>query len=552
MFQNMASRANSQRSAVGRPWRDDRWNAIAHALPWLLLGATLLGIWQTPARIHQDCAMCLQQAQLLLSGAVPCYDIVDTNPPLIAYLNVPPVLVARALNAPPILVFHFFVVLALLVSSVELFWLMRQPAMRLRPIERDLLLTAWVLAYFYMDWLGATGQREQLFVFFYVPYLFLRILRHQGGAASAFGAALLGFQAALGASLKPHFLLAAAAIEGLLLFDTLGRRKPASSGVFATGWRLLARPENVALALTVLVYVVHWFFVPAVMREAYFGRWVPMVFRGYRAYDATLGEIIDHTFYFPMSGAALAGVLGTAALAARPQTHGRRLFLGLSAFGVLGIALIFVQHKGWQSHRIPFQTAGLLCLGLLAARAFLWPGRLRRLLVPSAVVVLSVFVAAWLLKRESFGNVEPPNYALLRAIVETRSSPGDRVLIVATSVSPASPMLLKTGRWPGSRYLHFFPIAMLYAEGRWQPGRAAYRTYDEAPPEERRFLDDLQEDVERFHPRLIIICNALHWYGLADEFNTYDYMVHSGWTRKALPPYREVPGLDEWKVFERK
>ena len=224
----------------------------------------------------------------------------------------------------------------------------------------------------------------------------------------------------------------------------------------------------------------------------------------------------------------------------------------MAALGIAGLVLVFAQQKGWRYQFIPLEAAGVLCLALLAARIVVRRGRLRRSLIPSGVVLLAAFLAAWLVARQDYGNNELPHCTALRQIVEARTLPGQRVLVVATSVSPASPMLLKTGRLPGSRYLHCFPIAMLYADTRWSPDRPAYRTYAEAPPEERRFLDDLQEDVQKFQPRLIIICNALNWHGLAKQFNTFDYMVHNGWTSRALASYREVSGLPEWKVFERK
>ena len=126
----------------GRHGSYDRLTLVAHALPWALIAATLLGIWQMPLCIHQDCAMCLQQGELLLGGAVPCCDFIDTNPPLIAYINVVPVAIARAVGASPIIVFHLFVVVLVLVSSVEIFLLLRTPAMRLRPLERDMVLLA--------------------------------------------------------------------------------------------------------------------------------------------------------------------------------------------------------------------------------------------------------------------------------------------------------------------------------------------------------------------------------------------------------------------------
>ena len=69
------------------PDSDGLWLGIA----LLLVGLALVGVWQTPERINADCALRLQEAELLLNGAVPYLDFVDIDRPLITYLNVLPV-----------------------------------------------------------------------------------------------------------------------------------------------------------------------------------------------------------------------------------------------------------------------------------------------------------------------------------------------------------------------------------------------------------------------------------------------------------------------------
>ena len=156
----------------------------------------------------------------------------------------------------------------------------------------------------------------------------------------------------------------------------------------------------------------------------------------------------------------------------------------------------------------------------------------------------------WFVGRKTSANVEPPVYAALRYIVEARTQPGDRVMVLATSPSPGEPMLLKTGRRPGSRYLNCMPLVMVYAD--WKPadGRL-YRSRAEAPAEELRFLADLRDNVRARRPRLVIVNNMQTWYGLPDHFNIYDYLVHAGWTQQALASYHEIGGPEGWKVFER-
>jgi hypothetical protein len=519
------------------PRADRPWLGIA----FLLVAAALLGLWQMPERINHDCAFGLQQAQMLLDGGIPYCDFIDANPPLIVYLNVPPAALARYLGGSPIVVFHLSVLLLLMISSMEIYGLLRKPRMGLRVAERGLVLLVWISSYFLVDWYGFAGQREHLFMLLYVPYLFLRILRHRGGSTNAWLAAVLGVQAGVGASLKPHFLLTALGVEIVLLAAT--RRG-----------RTLMRSENIALASVVTVYVLHWFFVPAAMREAFFGRWLPLVCRSYNVYDMTTWQVIRAFLDSPISLLEMMVILMAVAHGARRHARLRHYLLAFAALAGMTLVMAFVQHKGWRYHRLPLDMAGLLCLALLASTrdrssAF----NLQRFRAGNmfAVGSLGLLVAVWFAVRTDRAAAVP-SFAALRQVVENRTRPGDRVLVVATSVYPAYPTLLQTGRRTGSRYAWSFPIAFCYAGCRADGAdRPAYRRRPEAPAEEQRYLRELEDDVYRLRPQLIIVHDAAGWAGLPAGFNTFDYLVYSGWTKDALAGYRESPGPRGWKVFAR-
>ena len=101
---------------------------------------------------------------------------------------------------------------------------------------------------------------------------------------------------------------------------------------------------------------------------------------------------------------------------------------------------------------------------------------------------LGLLVAVWFAVRTDRAAAVP-SFAALRQVVESRTRPGDRVLVVATSVYPAYPTLLQTGRRTGSRYAWSFPIAFCYAGCRADAAdRPAYRRRPEAPAEEQQFL----------------------------------------------------------------
>ncbi len=528
----------------------------------MLLGVALFGVWRAPDRINHDCALYLQEAELLLDGAVPYRDFVELNPPLVIYLNVPTVFLARFLDISPIVVFHSLVIVLLALSAMEMRWLLGKGRLGFSLGGRGLVLLAWAALYFIVDGRGDTGQREQLFVLLYVPFLFLRILRHRGGAVSGWFAAMLGVQAGIGVALKPYFLLIAIGVEMVLLWRS--RRGK-------TVWSL----ENFALATVVAAYALHWLFVPAAMREAFFGRWLPMIWRGYGAYNVSYREVAGSIIGSPLSLAAVAAALLAAFVAVRSSARWRDPLAALAALAGMALLAIFLQQKGWSYHRIPLDAAGLLCLAVLAGK---WPKRGWLLSAHSAhlvtAAILCLLIAACATDRAT-ARTEPPDFVALQRIVQTHSAPGDRVLIVASSVRPAYPMLLQLGRKPGSRYLCSFPVAFFYAEEkrgqvqfagtaqRRAPTRSVgrrtnwtcplfsttYRDYADASDGERQFLDELADDVAQLQPRLVIIHDRPGWLGLPDGFNMFDYLEQAGWAKRALDNYQELPAPRGWKVF---
>jgi hypothetical protein len=535
----------------------------AHAGLWLglvllLAGIAILGVWQSPERINHDCALYLQQSEMLLDGAVPYCDFADTNPPLILYLNVVPVALARTFGVPVIPIFQCLVVALVVLSGIEIYFLLKKPRMGLAPQGRGLVLLAWLALYFVVDLHGDAGQREHLFVLLYVPYLFLRILRHRDGSIAGWLALLLGVQAGIGAALKPHFLLEASGVEIALLL--ISRR-----------WRTLARPENYAVVAVIAAYAVHWLFVPAAMREAFFCRWLPLVRRGYDAYNVPYFEAADTLISSPISLAALGGALLAALRCTRRRWPLRHHLTALATLAGMALAMIFLQSKGWSYHRIPYEVAGLLCLTILGASGRVpllagkecegsglrlpplagkqWHTARFRALHCSAAILLGFLLVLWFNNR---GNArpDPPEFDALRQLIQEQTEPGDRVLVIATSIRPAYPMLLQIERKPGSRYLCAFPLACLYAGAKpANTGRPIYRRRREAPAEEKQFLDELQDDVSRLRPRLVLIPNSPSWLGLSEGFNTFDYLVYSGWTKEALRSYRELASPEGWKVF---
>lgn len=526
-----------------RSWA--RQNGIWLGISLLLVLFALIGLWQTPDRIHRDCALHLQEALLLLDGAVPYRDFVDSAPPSVIYLNLAPAVAARTLGLSPIIAFGLAVIGLLVVSGLELDYLLRQRRLGLPAAGRGLVLLTWFALYFIVDWQGNTGHREHLFMLFYIPYLFLRVLRYRGGSVAGWFAVLLGVQAGVGAELKPLFLLVVVNVELILMFATHRRR-------------MLYCPEVLALAAVAVGYLVHWLMVPSAMRTAFFERWQPLLSYAHHADDVGYLQVIETILASPVSLAAMASAVAAVMVCFQRRSRLRFHLIALAALTGMSLVLVLLQQKGWSYHCIPLNVAGMLCLAILVVEGSrMWTIGRRTAAVgvgqwAAGGAIFAVVVLIWFVIRAT-GGADRPEVASLREIIEQSTQPNDRVLVVATSADSAYPLLLQTGRRPGSRYLYSFPIRCVYATpsalNKEQP---LYRHGNEAPIEERQFLADLDEDVIRRPPKLIVVEDRSKLVGLPDEFNTFDYLKYNGWVDKTLTLlYRQRPAPEGWKVFER-
>ena len=63
---------------------------------------------------------------------------------------------------------------------------------------------------------------------------------------------------------------------------------------------------------------------------------------------------------------SMASRMPWSALPTRRRLRLRLHLLALSTFGVMGLVVVYAQHKGFSYHRIPFDMAALLCLATVA------------------------------------------------------------------------------------------------------------------------------------------------------------------------------------------
>ena len=194
--------------------------ATTAAVACLCLMALCVGLRRSP--LNWDVALFLQQAQLIILGRVPFRDFWDINPPLIMFLNLPPVLLAKGSGssdrAGPSTAASFSCFLASLLLVRASGW--GRESSRYFPVAAALALGS-----LHALLIGEFGQREHLFAISFVPYFLARWSgepeREGGSIAAVFGCALF-------ACLKPVFFILLLASE--LILCRCGARAPKARG----------------------------------------------------------------------------------------------------------------------------------------------------------------------------------------------------------------------------------------------------------------------------------------------------------------------------------
>ena len=468
-----------------------------------------------PLAAQHDQAINIQWGVRILQGQLSYVDFFDTQPPLIQYLNVPVAWAARALHVNPIPVFTAAITLLAAWAA----W-MTMRITRAMPeatlLDRLVLLSIPLGPCALNPAASNIGQREHLFLLFYLPLMMLRICRAEKWAppraATAF---LIGLLAGPGIALKPHFLLPVAAVEAVLLWRT-------------RSWRSLAAPEFAGLAAFFAIYACHVLLLPAAMRDGFFNRLVPMVRSGYAAYNSPEPWLMTSLLRRTVIVAA-AGMLA-AAFGERRMT---RAFLPpAAAFAAASLAIAAVQLKGWRYHYLPIDAT----IVFFAAMALAGIGR-RAPALTAAVMVAGLAVWPALNQRDTSA------FYRFRDLVSRYVTAGEPVGVLSTKVDFAFPAVLQTGNpvvnghpWTGMLMLS------LYAQSHGAPWAA---------DEERRVADETADDLERGQPAAIFVERHPGCMGCPPGFTMLDWCLRQPRLAAILATYR-YRGLEgDAAVFTR-
>ena len=483
--------------------------------------------------LNGDSAWLLLVAGRVLDGSMLYVDVVEVNPPLVVWLNLPVVAVARLLGVTEIATYRALVwglALLALVLGFRQLERIRPPIAIAR--ARALLLAAAVLLLAMPG--GYYGQREHVALMLVLPWLYLIGARVEGAVTPRLESALIGALAAIGVGLKPHFFIVPLA-------------------VLAYAWRHAPRetrrpaPDLVAMAAVLLLYGI----AVVTLAPEYFG----LVRR--------LGPVYWDYLRRPL-GTILAGDLRPLTvlwsllywpLARRLSAH-RRLVdvLGLATAGFM--AAVVLQHKGFGYHYYPAIATGLLLviLGLLGGGARMPAVAFRVAAQGVGVMVLLpvvVLFLGWAVSRAAGASrlgpvAEGPRE--IGAYLDTRPSPGP-VAVWSPWMDDSFPLVLDRGLVWGSRYPFVWFLPALYRD-QLAAGRPV-RCHPEAEmaPEERELIGTVARDLQVWRPELVFV-RKLNNEGLLRTPILACFSQLRAF-RREFGAYRPVVDLEHFRVFQR-
>jgi hypothetical protein len=514
---------------------------LTHRGPFVLLMLVVFGLGAVPVflgMLNHDVSWMLYAAERLVDGARLGVDVVEVNPPLVIWLDIPPVLLARVAGMSDILTFRLMV-LAMIAGSLPLSaWVLRrlwpeQPAARHGLLLLQLFLVLPMVGYDF-------GQREHLLIALLLPYLFAAAARASGRPLDGWMPWLIGAWAAIGIALKPYFLPAWLGVEAYLAWSRRGD-KP---------W---FRPEAIAVVVLGIVYAA----AVVALTPEYFelARKTGKVYAGY--YNKPFVELLTELDTL-LTGFALLGFW-----LIRPRGLSRTLCTIALIANVALLLGAFAQRKGWPYHFYPAHAMVLLALALLVFEALgsgrpesRTVGRVLGLALLAALLVVPVKLALFVREsRLSIATAPGQEPATVRGqLIRMMREQGGRggVYVMSDFLPDAFPLVNYSGaRW-ACRFPSLWMLPGLYPDS--EGGDAVrFHPSDRLEPAERYLNDSVVGDLCREPPALLIVdaTPKKPRFG-GRRFDYVAYFSRDPRFASLMRGYEPVAALGEFQIYRRR
>lgn len=482
--------------------------------------------------LNGDAHWILTMAARILGGQRLYRDILEINPPLIVWLQLPVIGLARGLSVAPALVYRMAVFAAALLAAWATARIMARTS---RPA-----LVRWavpaVLASVLLVPAGAFGQREQIITMLLLPLIALTGVRLEGGTPSRRAAIGSGVAAGIAIALKPFFVLAwvlPAAARAARMRRV--RLEPEDAAILAVG---IAYGGAVALAAP------HFFHVVQVFGAAY-AAFTP---------SHSIGYLLANAATVWVAAALLAWTVR------RDRDSGVGTALALALGGAFLAALL--QGKGWTYHFVPAVSLSVL-LGLLAltgapaAVPAQGPNPVRR---ASRALAAFLLLLAWvpLLQRTAARFAPdaglPAQSVRQLALAVSRELGARTILVLDADMTSALPWIADLSLTERSSFPFLWLPAVVYRT-RWNGNpRVAVRGRAEMERAEGVAYDAVVSDLVRHTPDVLVVETRKKNEELTGYPGGFDHLEYYGRDARfaaCFLEFRLTTVLEDYLIYRR-
>jgi|GEM_PF-5531611 len=459
--------------------------------------------------LNPDNAWLLHVAQQVLAGKTLYVDIIETNPPLIIYINYIPVWLSNITGLFLPTAFNIFI---LLLNGLAFAYLISKHSKQYYAIIACAIISTILCA---NNW----GEREHILITLFLPHLFAKFTGRDSNMME-------GLLAAIAICIKPYFIIFWLVIEAYEV--TFKNHKLTSK----------FNNQNIFIAISILAYSLYLTFI----EQNYVNLIVPQMLANYNAYQAGAGDVLSSiaTSVILFELAFILCLIFNYSLLTRQIYTTNFLFLA-------GVITIIIQQKVWANHFYPVNFFGVL-LNALIAKELLEKFKQHNVWVKFAgilsvsVIIINLLTAAKVLTK-------PQNYdELVNLFNKYKTS-----FVFSFDLAPSFPAIMHSSSEYLGRYGHLWMLPNLYRQSIALADKPYYRKYTDMDVYEQRIYDKILADL-RAKPELILVANRRYAnkYSSNFEFDFVKYMQASDRFNILFKSYTKVGAIDKHDIYKLK
>jgi hypothetical protein len=517
---------------VDREKHTDRINVL-EILVFLLFILILALIIVSPLRVHTDNAVHILQAKSILEGSLPYIDFFSVNFPLIIYEHIPAVVVANLLHA------NVIPVLQLMLFGTVVWSMLISRHLLMRHLESGkqlaaLLGLALALLTLYFLTKNMFGAKSQIVVLLYVPFLLLRWLRVNGHSFDPRLALFIGGVAALGINIKPHYYAIFLGVEALWAFEKRTLRH-------------LLSPEMVGFGVVTLLYAICFLVTPAEIRQTLWS-YLLAIRQGYRlrtTHNYSLLQFIGRYMLI-----VVIALIPFALHRKERVTDDLSRALGLIA--LVGLAIYIWHWRDLSSQRAIMFFACMFILTIELSQFGLADAPRSTIWQHPAVTVFFHTLAAmcffvFFITFAGILAVVSWEQDPLSDFFSTATEPSDRIMLVTTRLSKHKAALEAERQLTPYINARLVTYMLLTLEG--DSFTDTYSPDYQLPPTVDHYLSKLGQNIEEFHPELIVIEDSEN-ISQIEGFSLWDFMDNRGLSDQHIyDQYVSIESPAGWRAF---